>query len=81
MRSTTLSGKEDGLKCELGSDVSLIAAVMEIGRCTDPSGLIFEATFSGKELKAFLLKHAPGRIALWEDLRDDNTYTLTAYDW
>ena len=81
MRSTTLFDKEEGKKYELGSDVSLIAAVMEIGRCTDPSGLIFEAAFSGKELKDFLLKHAPQHRTLLKDLREEGRYTLTAYDW
>jgi len=78
MRKTTVTGLDDNVKLDLGSDTSPLGEVMEIGRAVD--SLTYEAEMSGEQLIAFLKK-----FHLYEKHGDKvilkNRYLLTAYDW
>jgi hypothetical protein len=52
MRCVFIRCLNESLRIELGSDVGIIAKVIEIGRCRD--FLIYEARLNGKELLEFL---------------------------
>ena len=78
MRSANIKSTKGDLRIELGSDVSIIAEVIEIGRCIDY--LIYEAELNGAELIAFLKKfHLEQQYESMIDL--DDLYIITAYDW
>ena len=88
MRYTIVKGIDDGLKIDLGGSVSIISAVMEIGRSKDY--LTYEAEMTGAELLEFLGKFSVGiardiseRVhkKLTEGIVKENRYTITAYDW
>ncbi|MBQ7356762.1 MAG: hypothetical protein IJW66_05085 [Clostridia bacterium] len=78
MRYTTVYGLDDGLNINLGHDVSIIAEVMDIGTCE--GALIYKARMSGEELIAFMRKFKLDP-ALEKDIKEENRYILTAYDW
>jgi hypothetical protein len=73
-----LEGLTDGLQCELGSDVGLIGAIMEIGRALD--ALTYVVVLHGDEVVKLLEKHLPKwKIPL--GIKAENEYKLTAFDW
>ena len=78
MRSTSLRGLDDELYYDLGADVGLIGAVMEIG--VGAGELIYKAKFKGVDLVEFLKKHAP-RFDFIEKINPEYEYELTSYDW
>ncbi len=78
MRSVTVKGLDDGVRLELDGDVGLICAVMEIGRVR--SDLIYEATLTGRELGE-LIAGVLRAYSLPEEIKDENRYVITAYDW
>ena len=52
MRCVFIRCLNESLRIDLGSDVGIIAKVIEIGRCRD--FLIYDAMLNGKELLEFL---------------------------
>lgn len=78
MRLTLLEGLSDGLKCELGSDVGLIGAVMEMGRAVD--ALTYVVVLRGDEVLKLLEKHLP-KWKIPTQIQAKNEYKLTAFDW
>ena len=81
MRSTSVKGLDDGLKLELGGDVSLISEIMERGR--GAGELIYKLDVDGAELCAIIRKYKLPVIAdgLCAKVTPGNRYELTAYDW
>ena len=78
MRELILFGLDDGIRAELGSDVGVIADVMEKGVCVDY--LIYKWKTDGKSLKTFLKAHKlEGRVKA--EIKEENRYEITAYDW
>ena len=78
MRLTLLEGLSDGLKYELGSDVGLIGAVMEMGRAVD--ALTYVVVLRGDEVLKLLEKHLP-EWKIPTQIQAENEYKLTAFDW
>ena len=78
MRKTTIYGLDDGLRYDLGDDVGVICAVMEIGRVR--SELIYEVELTGAELLALLERCRYG-TSEFTDIKETNRYVVTAYDW
>ncbi len=78
MRYVTLFGLDDGVRAELGSDVGLIADVMEKGIGVDY--LIYKWKTDGKTLKEFLKEHKVDE-RVGAEIVDGNRYEITAYDW
>ena len=77
MRATTIKGLDDGIRIELGGDVSIIAAVMDRGKAVDY--LIYKLVLTGKELIAFIQEfHLQSKVT--EHIVETNTYELTSYD-
>jgi hypothetical protein len=78
MRSTIIKGLTDGLYINLGCSTDIVGAVMEAGKAVDY--LVFELELTGAELLQFL-----GKFNLQDKFKDeiksDNQYKLTAYDW
>ncbi len=79
MRSTTVKGLNDNLRHDFGSDVSMVATVMNIGVCTAP--LCYEKKLNGKELKEFYRSAKVGFKHYYDEIIDENEYLITAYDW
>lgn len=79
MRTTFVKGLNDGLDLELGSNVSIIVEVMEIGRALD--AITFEVELTGKELIKFLKKFGLETISGAENIKGENKYKVTAFDW
>lgn len=78
MREVVLYGLDDGIRAELGSDVGVIADVMEKGEGVDY--LIYKWKLDGKTLKTFLKAHKiEERVKA--GIKDENRYEITAYDW
>lgn len=78
MREVVLYGLDDGIRAELGSDVGVIADVMEKGEGVDY--LIYKWKLDGKTLKTFLKAHKiEERVKA--RIKDENRYEITAYDW
>lgn len=78
MRKTTIRGIDDGFVLDLGSDVGIVAAVIEVADTAD--GLIYKATLKGGELVALIKKE----WRAWQppcEIKMDNRYEITAYDW
>ena len=78
MRYTIVKGIDDDIRIDLGGNVSIICEVMEIGKAIDY--LVFEAEMSGAELLDFLRRFNV-KEDLYKDVKPENRYTLTAYDW
>ena len=78
MRCTTVRGLNDTLHIDLGSDVGLIAFVMENGRSSD--ALIYELTLDGEGLLAVLENFGLNK-KFGDMIIPENTYVITAYDW
>jgi hypothetical protein len=78
MRKVTVLGLDDNLKADLGRNVELVAAVIEIGKAID--AITFEKQLTGKELKQFILQQN-ANLAILENIVDNYRYLLTAYDW
>ncbi len=78
MRKTTIRGIDDGFSLDLGSDVGIVAAVIEVANTAD--GLIYKATLTGGELIALIKKE----WRAWQppsEIKENNRYEITAYDW
>ena len=77
-RAVYLDGRTDNIKCSLGSDVSLIAKVMDLSQ--KYKDLCYEWTVDGKtlleELKDFLTDKD-----IIAKINPKNVYVVTAYDW
>lgn len=75
MRYTTIEGEADDVNITIYGNVSLICAVMEIGKQVGP--LTYEAKLNGKELLS--------RFHLSEEnaakIHPDNIYLMASYDW
>ena len=78
MRSTSVLGTDDGLRLELGRDTSIIGEVMEIGKAVDY--LVYEVQMSGAELIAFMRRFHLDP-ALEKDVKPENNYKVTSFDW
>ena len=78
MRSTTVKGLDDGLRIELGGDTGIIEYVMDIGKGIDY--LIYQAEMTGAELLEFMRKFRIDE-KLYKDVKEENKYTVTSYDW
>ena len=78
MRKTTVFGLDDGLSYDLGGDVGVICAVMEIGRARDE--ITYEAELMGGELLDLLERCRYATTEL-RDIKVTNRYAITAYDW
>ena len=78
MRYTLVKGVKDSIRLDLGSDVSIICKVMDIGKALD--ALTFEVTLNGSELREFLRSFKLTE-ALKADIKKENLYIITAYDW
>lgn len=78
MRYTFVKGIDDGLEIDLGTNVSIICAVMEIGKALD--AITFEAEMNGSELLAFMNKFSVGKD-FWDKIKEENRYIVTAFDW
>jgi len=79
MREVFVKGIDDSLKFSLGSDVSVICEIMDIGKAIDQ--ITFEYEFKGNEFIKFIKK-----FNLEEKIKDiiineNNRYLVTAYDW
>ena len=88
MRYSIIKGIDDGLRIDLGSSVSIIVEVMQIGKAID--SLTYEAEMSGAELLEFLSKFSVGiardisentHRMIIEGVKKENRYTVTSYDW
>lgn len=83
MRKTTLYGKDDGLVVNLGSNVDIICAVMEVGIGRD--FITYEVEYTGVQLIEFFDKYNFRKIVQnelnFDLIIEDNRYVLTAYDW
>lgn len=78
MRYSTVRGLDDGLNIDLGGDVSIICAIMEIGVAED--ALVYKAELTGAELTEFFSKfNLLGDYG--DEIKPENRYILTAYDW
>jgi len=78
MRETTVRGIDDDVRLDLGSDVGIVAAVIEVADAAD--GLIYKATLTGGELIALIKKE----WRAWQppcEIKENNRYEITAYDW
>ena len=78
MRDTVIKGLDDDVRITLGGDVGIVCAVMEIGRCVD--SLIYKAELTGGELVALIRKEWKA----WQppvEIKENNRYEITAYDW
>ncbi len=78
MRFTSVEGLDDDVKLNLGSDVSLICAIMEIGKAID--AITYRATLTGEELLALMQKYCPQKCKE-ASINPQNRYVATAYDW
>ncbi len=76
MRSVILRGITDQIKVDLGQDISLIADVIELGKCRDY--LIYDLELNGHDLIKFLEEHF---LKINEEIILENKYVITAYDW
>lgn len=76
MRSVILRGLNDRIKVDLGQDISLIADVIELGKCRDY--LIYDLELNGHDLIKFLKEHF---LKINEEIILENKYIITAYDW
>lgn len=77
MRMTIIEGVEDNIRINLGSDVMLVASVMEVGKAKDY--LVYEARLTGEEVLQLMRKtRNPG--ILDGDIVKDHHYILTAFD-
>ena len=88
MRYTIVNGIDDGVKIDLGSSVSIICEVMEMGRAIGE--LTYEAEMTGAELLEFLGKFSVGIAGdisssvhkrLGEEIKKENRYLIRANDW
>lgn len=77
MRSTVVKGN-DGFRLELGSNTDLIGEVIELGKVVDY--LIFEVEMTGVELIEFLKRHHLDNL-ITQNIKQNNKYTVTSYDW
>lgn len=78
MRYTIVKGLNDDIYLDLGTNVSIICKVMDIGKALD--ALTYEVTVNGNELISFL-KLFNLTEALKADIKPENQYVITAYDW
>jgi len=78
MRSTIVKGTDDGIRIDLGGNTDIIGEIINIGKAVDY--LIFEAEMTGAELWEFSKKfHVENKIP--EEIKAENRYILTAFDW
>lgn len=82
MRMTILEGVEDSIRIDLGSDVMLVGAVMEIGKAIDY--LVYEVQLTGEEVLNLInsIRFSPMKrpYGLEDDIIKEHHYKLTAYD-
>lgn len=71
-------GLDDDVRIDLGGNVSIICEVMDIGTAED--ALTYVAVLTGEELIKFMRKFCLDR-SLEENIKPENRYELTAYDW
>ncbi len=79
MRETFIKGLNDDFDLSLGSNTDLVFAVMQIGKAED--AITFSVEMNGAELKEFIEKHARKYIEYIDNIKLDNRYKITAYDW
>ena len=79
MRETFIKGLNDNFDLSLGSNTDLVFAVMQIGKAED--AITFSAEMTGAELKKFIEKYARKYIERIDEIKSDNRYKITAYDW
>ena len=78
MRETTIKGVEDGFNHTIYGWVSLIDAVMRMGKAVDD--ITYKVQVTGEQLLQILKEAREG--GSWEkDIAKDHHYILTAYDW
>ena len=82
MRGTILEGVEDDIRINLGSDIMLVGAVIEIGKALDY--LVYEAKLTGEEVLNLIndvnFNGVNRPRGLENVLVKDHHYVLTAYD-
>ena len=78
MRKIYAKNINGDLKIELGSDVSFISEVIERGKCVDY--LIFELEVNGIELIELMEKYNINK-ALINEIKSNDLYIITAFDW
>ena len=78
MRSTTVKGLDDGVYIYLGANTDLIDAVMNAGSAVDY--LLYELQLTGAELLEFLEEFRIDE-ELTAEIKAENRYNLTSYDW
>ena len=78
MRETILKRYSTGETFSLGSDVGLIGEVMEKGKGIDY--LIYQLEILGKDLIPLLKKYTVKNFDV-SKIIEDESYTLTSYDW
>lgn len=78
MRSTTVKGLDDGVYINLGANTDIIEAVMNAGSAVDY--LIYELQLTGAELLEFLEEFRIDE-ELTAEIKAENRYNLTSYDW
>ena len=77
MRNVTVVCVEDGVSFSLGSDVTLICEVMDLGEYI--SELTYQLKVKGIDLIELLNKHNINGKGI--EINANNTYVITAYDW
>ena len=77
MRNVRVVCVEDGVSFSLGSDVTLICEVMDLGEYI--SELTYQLKVKGIDLIELLNKHNINGKGI--EINANNTYVITAYDW
>ena len=80
-REAYVKGLSDDYKLFLGYGVDIVCAVMKLPQCEKIDGIDYAAEVSGKELIAFIEKHARDQIFHISEIQEDKRYLITANDW
>lgn len=77
MRMTIIEGVEENFRMNLGSDVMIVATVLEMGKAIDY--LVYEARLTGEQVLELLSKARQPHL-LDDVIIKDHHYVLRAYD-
>ncbi len=78
MRSVVVKGIDDDLIIELGREVEIVFAVIKIGKAID--AITYELVVDGTDLINFM-KENNLIDKINNDIKENNRYVITAYDW
>ena len=79
MRYSVIKSLNDDFTLNLGSDVEIIVAVINIGSAVDY--LIYKTKMNGLELIEFMKSLKLDKCYDLSEIKADFTYEITSYDW